>query len=196
MTDSQSLAEPVAAKAALRVDARARRAAIPAERRAELSARAASNLTNLLPPPDVLALYSVIDNEFDPLPAALAIAGPRTRFCLPVVDGRGRPLRFLAWHPQDVLHPHVFGTQAPHGEREELVPDLLLVPLLAYDRAFYRLGFGGGYYDRTLAGLRASGKPVTAIGAAFTAQGMDALPLGPYDQPLDGMLTENGLLLP
>ena len=196
MAESLPLAEPLAAKAALRARARAARAAIPAGRRAELSAKAAENLAGRLLPPDVIALYSVIDNEFDPLPAALALAGPRTRFCLPVVDGRGKPLRFLAWRPSDVLHPHVFGTHAPHAETEELVPDLLLVPLLAYDRAFYRLGFGGGYYDRTLAGLRAGGRRVTAIGAAFAAQAMDALPLGPYDQPLDGMLTENGLLMP
>jgi 5-formyltetrahydrofolate cyclo-ligase len=107
---------------------------------------------------------------------------------LPVTPPRGHPLIFRRWRPGDVLVPERFGTMAPAGE--EAVPDFLLVPLLAFDRRGYRLGYGGGYYDRTLAGLPRR----FALGFGFAAQEMDVVPAGPTDIRLDAVATERGII--
>ena len=88
--------------------------------------------------------------------------------------------------------PGVFGTEAPPETAPVLRPDVLLVPLLAVDDAGWRLGYGGGFYDRTLAGLRTDGRPCIAIGIAFAAQQVASVPHGPDDQPLDALVTEAG----
>lgn len=196
MTDLSKDDEPKAEKLRLRTLARARRSAIPVEERHGLSARAAFLAAGRLSAPRCIGLYMPMETEFDPLPLAQALAGQDTVLSLPVVRGRAMSLRFRCWKPGDPLLPHVFGTFAPGPEVAEVRPDLLLVPLLAYDREFYRLGYGGGFYDRTLAELREAGAPVFAVGVGFAAQKMDAVPRGPYDEPLDAILTEDGLVLP
>jgi len=110
---------------------------------------------------------------------------------LPVVVGPDQPLRFRAWKPGEALEPGAWSIPVPVEAAPEVDPDVLLVPLLAYDRHGYRLGYGGGFYDRTLDRLRAQ-KPVTAIGVAFAGQEVDAVPHDAHDQPLDWMLTERG----
>ena len=107
---------------------------------------------------------------------------------LPVTPPRGHPLTFRRWRPGDVLVAERFGTMAPIGE--EAVPDFLLVPLLAFDRRGYRLGYGGGYYDRTLAALPRR----FALGVGFAAQEVDAMPVGPTDIRLDAVATERGMI--
>lgn len=107
---------------------------------------------------------------------------------LPVTLGKRQPLSFRRWQPGDVLQSEPFGTLRPIGD--PLVPDILLVPLLAFDRTGARLGYGGGFYDRTLAGL--PGRP--RIGCAFAAQEMDIVPAGPEDMRLDAVVTEQGLI--
>jgi 5-formyltetrahydrofolate cyclo-ligase len=114
---------------------------------------------------------------------------------LPVVVGKERPLVFRAWKPGDILTPGGFNTEVPRDDQPEVVPDILLVPLLAFDRAGYRLGYGGGFYDRTLERLRASG-PRLAIGVAFSAQEVESVPRGGFDQPLDMLLTEKDVIYP
>jgi 5-formyltetrahydrofolate cyclo-ligase len=108
---------------------------------------------------------------------------------LPVVQAKGQPLLFRAWRPGDSLEAGVFGTLQPSARREALEPEALLVPLLACDEDGWRLGYGGGFYDRTLASLRAKRK-VTAVGVAFNAQLIPGVPHGPDDQRLDWLLTD------
>ena len=98
------------------------------------------------------------------------------------------PLAFRLWRPGDALIPERFGTARPTGE--ERAPDFLLVPLLAFDRRGGRLGYGAGYYDRTLPLLA----PCFAMGCAFAAQEVPAVPMGPYDIPLDAIATEREVI--
>ncbi len=108
---------------------------------------------------------------------------------LPETKGRGNPLIFRQWHPGAPMIQERFGTMRPDGP--VLDPSYLLVPLLAFDRAGRRLGYGGGFYDRTLARL----PHARAIGCAFAAQELDEVPVGAYDAPLDAVATEAGVIL-
>ncbi len=110
---------------------------------------------------------------------------------LPVVVGRDRPLVFRRWHPGTRLVEGGFRVLTPGPEAAEGVPSVVLCPLLAFDRQGYRLGHGGGYYDRTLRALRADGS-VTAVGVGYAAQEVPAVPRGATDQRLDGIVTELG----
>ncbi|HMT14743.1 MAG TPA: 5-formyltetrahydrofolate cyclo-ligase [Aestuariivirga sp.] len=122
-----------------------------------------------------------------PLLAKLAQAGWIT--CLPVVVKKGQPLEFRAWAPGEALVPGRWNIPQPPEGATVVEPDVLLVPLLAFDRQGYRLGYGGGFYDRTLAGLRAH-KSITAIGVAFAAQEVQAVPRESFDEKLDYIMTE------
>ncbi|WP_373447778.1 MULTISPECIES: 5-formyltetrahydrofolate cyclo-ligase [Haematobacter] len=150
-----------------------------------LGLRAAERLRAEIGPPDghPIAAYLPIGSEIDPLPA---LSG--WPVCLPVVEGRGQPLRFRLWEEGAPLAPGPFGTS--HPERGEWVqPRYLVVPLLAFDRGCMRLGYGGGFYDRTLAMLRAL-HPVRAIGFAFAVQEVPVVPVEDTDAPLDAVVTE------
>lgn len=183
-----------AAKAALRRRARAARARAHAARGAEASAEACAHLLEALRPHagHPVSGYWPIRTEVDPRPAmgALAALGP---VALPVVVGAA-PLAFRRWRPGDPLVPGAFGAPIPEAD-ERLTPRVLIVPLLAFTRAGGRLGYGGGHYDRTLAAARARG-PVLAVGLAFAAQEVEAIPLEPTDQPLDMVVTEAGAIRP
>ncbi|MAM60407.1 MAG: 5-formyltetrahydrofolate cyclo-ligase [Maritimibacter sp.] len=111
---------------------------------------------------------------------------------VPVTPKRGNPLSFRLWTPETPLIEGGYGTSWP-AEGPEVVPEVLIVPLVAFDRAGNRLGYGGGFYDRTLEALRAQ-RPTVAIGYAYGAQEMDDLPLEPTDQPLDAIVTERETL--
>lgn len=138
--------------------------------------------------------YLAMQDEMDVLPAILALTATGWRGCLPVVVGKAQPLRFRAWTPGAKLADGVFGTRHPADGAEDVRPDLLLVPLLAFDRAGYRLGWGGGFYDRTLAELRSSGTPVVAVGVGYSAQEVDAVPRDHYDARLDWVVTEEDII--
>ncbi len=139
----------------------------------------------------VLAGYMPMRGEIDPRPAMAAHAGP---VAVPVVTGPAQPLAFRAWHPDAAMVPGAFGALIPR-EGAWLVPSVLIVPLLAFDAAGYRLGYGGGFYDRTLEGLRGAGD-VLAIGLAYAAQRVASVPRQQTDQPLDLIVTETGVLTP
>lgn len=178
-----------AAKAAARVLARQRRAAAFAGRR---PGDAAHLIAALGPHAGrVLAGYMPIRTEIDPLPAMAVHDGP---VCVPVVPGPRQALEFRAWHPAAAMMPGAFGAPVP-ATGSALRPEVLIVPLLAFDRRGYRLGYGGGFYDRTLAALRAAAGAL-AIGFGFAAQEMDIVPTGDTDQPLDLIVTERGILRP
>jgi 5-formyltetrahydrofolate cyclo-ligase len=137
----------------------------------------------------VLSGYMPMRTEIDPLPAMAVHQGP---VCVPVIPGKGMPLRFREWSPGCAMEAGEFGAMIP-AEGAWLEPQVLIVPLLAFDRRGYRLGYGGGFYDRTLERLRAR-HPVLAVGFAFAAQEVEAVPTEPTDQKLDAIITEAGLI--
>ena len=140
------------------------------------------------PPGAVVSGFWPLGPEIDTRPLLLALHESGHRIALPVTPRRGEALTFRGWHPGDVLVRERFGTMRPIGEI--LVPDVLLVPLLAFDAAGGRLGYGGGFYDRTLAGLPGRFR----LGCAFAVQQVDAVPVGPYDIRLDAVATELGII--
>ena len=144
--------------------------------------------------PLTAALYGALGSEMDPAPLARALMVHGLDLALPVVVRRDAPLVFRRWRPGDPLELDQAGCPAPLDLAGEIIPDLIMVPLLAFDASGGRLGQGGGYYDRTLEALRAVERvpPVAAVGLGYAAQEMDNLPMDPHDQPLDGVLTEAG----
>jgi len=139
--------------------------------------------------PAVVSGFWPIKDEIDIRPLMIELFNEGCQMALPVVQGRGLPLLFRAWRPGDPLEAGDFGALHPSARRETVEPDTLLVPLLACDEEGWRLGYGGGFYDRTLLGLRA-GRKVTAVGVGFDAQVVPDVPHGPGDQRLDWMLTD------
>lgn len=142
----------------------------------------------------VLSGYMPMRTEIDPLPAMAAHAAAGGPVCVPVIPGQAVPLAFRAWTPGCALEEGAFGALVPVAG-DWLEPQVLIVPLLSFDRRLFRLGYGGGYYDRTLERLRAL-HPVTAIGFAFAAQEVAEVPIEATDQPLDLVVTEDGILAP
>jgi 5-formyltetrahydrofolate cyclo-ligase len=185
-----------ARKAAARVAAAERRAAAAAQGAGAARIVAGRVLAEIggVKGLGTVAGYHPMRSELDPMPALLALAGLGRRIALPVVEGRGAPLRFRLWAPGEPTEAGPMGTQVPAGG-DWVEPDLILAPLLAFDAGCYRLGYGGGFYDRTLADLRAR-RPVRVIGLAYAAQEMAEVPRGPDDQRLDAVATEAGILRP
>lgn len=129
--------------------------------------------------------------EIDSRPLLTALHARGHRLALPVTTPRGQPLVFRPWSPGTEMARGVFGTQHP-AAGEAVEPDWLIVPLLAFDRRCARLGYGGGYYDRTLAALPGA----VAIGVAYAAQEVPEVPIGPHDVPLHAVATERELIRP
>jgi 5-formyltetrahydrofolate cyclo-ligase len=140
-------------------------------------------------PTGVVTGFWPIKDEIDIRPLMQELAGAGCQLALPVVQGKGKPLLFRRWSPGEPLEAGVFGTLQPAADRAPVEPDALLVPLLACDEEGWRLGYGGGFYDRTLRGLRAR-RSVTAVGVAFNAQLIPSVPHGPDDERLDWLLTD------
>ena len=134
--------------------------------------------------------YWPIRSELDIRPSLERLVRRGHPLGLPVVVAKGAPLIFRLWRPGEPLVEAGFGTSVPTDDRPEVNPRVLLVPLLSFDRAGYRLGYGGGFYDRTMAALRAR-QQTLAVGVAFAAQEIEAVPRGPFDQPLDWIVTES-----
>lgn len=179
-------------KRSLREDARARRAEL-ARALPDFAARIAAFAGELdLPLGATVAATWPIRDEADPRALVTALAAKGHALVLPCIVARAEALQFRRWSEGDATTVNLFGIAEPLAEAEVLAPNVLLVPLLAFDAQGWRLGYGGGYYDRTLAALRADG-PVTAIGVAYSGQQVAAVPHGGHDQRLDAVLTETGL---
>jgi 5-formyltetrahydrofolate cyclo-ligase len=138
----------------------------------------------------IVSAYWPMGDELDPRPLIHRIQAAGHTIGLPVVVAKGAPLIFRDWTPETRFVPGGFKTEVPEATAPEVVPTVLLVPLLAFDLKGYRLGYGGGFYDRTLTKLRAAGK-ITAIGFAYEGQLVGEVPRADYDQPLDAILTEH-----
>ena len=138
-----------------------------------------------------IAFYHPISTEVDPLPLIQALEESSLRFCLPVVTGSERPLIFKEWFKDSELIISSYGVKIP-VDGQLLMPDLIITPLLAFDRFGSRLGYGGGFYDRTIEALR-SKKNILVLGLAFECQRTDTtIPAEPTDQMIDWVLTEKG----
>jgi len=182
------------AKADLRRDAAARRDALPADMR-KAAAEAIAARAFLLPvaPGAVVSGFMPMKSEINPLPLMQKLAGAGARLALPRIVGRGHPLSMRAWEIGAPLERGQWGIREPRSDAPEVDPDVLIVPLLVFDRAGYRLGFGAGYYDMTLTALRAR-KTITAVGIAFAAQEVPAVPRTERDARLDLVLTEREVI--
>lgn len=179
-----------AQKQAMRAKARANRRAVPADEREDAAmAVARMDLSMLHAEPGVLGVYYPVRSEFDCLPLAIRLAEEGWRLALPVIMGR-EPLEFHEWELGAPVATGPFGIPQPVNGRVTS-PSALMVPLLAFDRRCYRLGYGGGHYDRTLTALRRQA-PIVAIGLAFEGQEVPEVPVCPYDERLDWILTPSG----
>jgi len=186
------MTDPVALKAELRRAARRRRTRAAAAH--PDAARAIAGIvlqSGIIPDGAVVAGYAPVRDEIDPMPLLAALAAGHV-CALPSV-GEGKALAFRQWRPGMALAPGRYGILAPPLDSPPVLPDILLVPLLAFDAVGHRLGYGGGYYDATLEALRAR-RPVLAVGLAYAAQRIERLPRAAWDQALDCVATETGLM--
>jgi 5-formyltetrahydrofolate cyclo-ligase len=177
-------------KGDLRTAALARRDALSDEQRAAAAeAIAKRGLPIDIEPGTVVAGYSPIRSEIDPTPLMRTLAAQGAQLALPAITARGKSLVFRAWSPSDRLMLGSLGILEPSPAAAELIPDIMLVPLAAFDRLGHRIGYGAGHYDVTLAHLRKV-KTIVGIGVAFAVQEIKAVPMQPHDVALDYVLTE------
>ena len=192
-------------KAALRTEVLQRRAAVPFETRCRLAEGLARDGVGIArhgvgiarrgvgTETPVVSVFLSIRGEPDTMPLIEALVAAGMTVALPVTVERARPLRFQAWRPGDPLVTGRYGISEPVSSAREVSPDVLFVPLAAYDRRGFRLGYGAGYYDSSLGALRRS-KTVVAVGVAFSIQEVEGVPTEPHDQRLDAVITEHGLM--
>lgn len=140
----------------------------------------------------VIAAYMPIRTEVSPLATMTILCGQEKRICVPVIQGNGQPLKFQEWTPEGAMVDGPFGASVP-AEGAFLQPDVVITPLVAFDRKGYRLGYGGGFYDRSFEEL-ISVKPVIAVGFAYAAQELPRVPTEPTDHKLNAMVTEAEVL--
>jgi 5-formyltetrahydrofolate cyclo-ligase len=182
------------AKRALRARIKAWRAGLSAElrtRAAEAVAQRGLDFLEPKPKGSVVSGFAPLPDEFRAWPLLRRLHVEGFALAMPAMQGKGKPLLFRAWLPGDAMDSGVWGIAEPKADKAVLEPDILIVPLLAFDRRGWRLGYGGGFYDRTLKGLRAR-KAVVAVGLAFDEQEVDAVPHLDYDQRLDWVLCPSG----
>jgi 5-formyltetrahydrofolate cyclo-ligase len=134
-----------------------------------------------------VALYHAIGDEIDPCALAQALMQHGVKLSLPHIAGRDAPMRFLSWTDGQSLVPGPFGVSQPPEDSADASPDIIFAPLLGFDRACNRIGYGAGYYDRAFARHPSARR----IGLAWSAQACDAIPVDPWDVPLHGVVTEN-----
>ena len=179
------------AKAALRLKAHAARAGILNSQRPAAAQAAAEHFFNAVPlkTTDIVAGYWRIKDEMDCQPILVRLMDSFQPVCLPVVLGDDMPLELRLWEQGTPLYEAGFGTLAPSELAPQVEPDVVIMPLLGFDARGTRLGYGGGYYDRTLERLH---KKPRLVGLAFAAQQLDSIPREPHDVPLDAIITEQG----
>ncbi len=177
-------------KASLRRDAATHRDALAAEaRQAAAQTIAARKFPLPVAASVVVSGFMPLKSEISPLPLMQRLAEQGAGLALPRIVGRGQPLSMRVWQFGGPLDARPMGYPRADPDAPEVDPDILLVPLLAFDRAGYRIGYGAGYYDMTIARLR-SLKTITAVGIAFAAQEVPEIPKTPHDERLDLVLTE------
>jgi len=191
---SKSLKSSDTTKSTLRAAALAARDTLSSEHRAAAAQTIAlRGLPFEIMPGAVVAGYSPIRSEIDPIPLMRKLAVPGVQLALPAIIAGDQPLIFRAWSAGDRLARGRLGILEPSAGAKEVIPDILLVPLAAFDRAGHRIGYGAGHYDRTLEQLRKL-KAITAVGVAVAVQEVEAVPALSHDAALDYVLTETQML--
>src|SRR3954451_3910460 len=181
-------------KSIVRKDALIRRDAIPAPERAQAAETIAARAFPLaITPGTIVSGFMPLKTEINPLPLMRKLGQRDAQLALPAIAGRGKPLTMRAFAFGDELASGQWGIREPKADAGEVVPDILLVPLLAFDRSGHRIGYGAGYYDMTIAKAR-SIKPAVAVGIAFAAQEIPEVPVTPRDARLDLVLTEREVI--
>jgi 5-formyltetrahydrofolate cyclo-ligase len=181
-------------KSIVRKDALMRRDAIPATERAQAAEAIAARAFPLVNAPGtIVSGFMPLKTEINPLPLMRKLASAGAQLALPAIARRGNPLIMRAFAFGDELASGQWGIREPRPEAPEVVPDILLVPMLAFDRTGHRIGYGAGYYDMTIARAR-SIKPMVAVGIAFAAQEIPEVPVTPRDARLDLVLTEREVI--
>jgi 5-formyltetrahydrofolate cyclo-ligase len=181
-------------KARIRQQALALRDTLPAAiRAAAAQSIAARPFPIRIEPGAVVSGFSPMKSEINPVPLMRKLADNGARLALPVIAGRGKSLIMRAWNFGDPLVSGQWGIREPTGEAPEVAPDILIVPLAAFDRTGHRIGYGAGYFDMTINALRGK-KPVTAIGIAFAVQEIPLVPTTERDARLDLVLTEREII--
>lgn len=189
----QPAAHVTTEKKSLRAYMIKRRAALISAQGEALAAAIAAHGLGFLAPANrgIVSAFSSMRDELDTQPMMQRLAWDGFQVALPVMQGKGRPLQFRAWSPGDAMNEGTWGIREPKDDKPLLVPDVFLVPLLAFDRQGWRLGYGGGFYDRTLREAR-RGRSIVAVGFALDEQEVDAVPHLDYDERLDWVLTPSG----
>lgn len=139
--------------------------------------------------------YMAMRGEADVMPILAFMQFYKRGTALPRITHKSAPLSFHRWQAGDALERHTLGMLEPLASAEPVIPEIILTPLLAFDASGHRLGYGGGYYDRTMTALRDTPRPPLFIGVAYSWQEVSALPLEEHDVKLDGILTELGVSL-
>ena len=160
---------------------------------AEICADRAEMIMDLYAP-SIVAAYWPIRTELDPIPLLQALMRLGADACLPVTPAEGQPLCFHLWDGQAALEEGPYGTKQPSSSLPVAYPDVILAPLLAFDEGCWRLGYGGGFYDRTLAALEDKGHQAHVIGIAYDEQQVEHVPIGAYDRALSAILTPSRFL--
>lgn len=188
-----SISSDAPPKNELRAAALARRDALDPQQRAGAAVAMAARMPPLdITSSTVVAGYAPIRSEIDPVPLMQSLARQGAALAMPAISRPDAALAFRAWKQGAALVPGAFGISEPSATAAEVVPDIVLVPLVAFDRAGHRIGYGAGYYDRTLEALRRH-KSLVAVGLAFTVQEIPQVPALPHDVRLDYVLTETDL---
>lgn len=157
----------------------------------------AERLLSVIPPAaKIVAGYVPIRNEVDVVTAMEALASEGHKLCLPVVAQQNQPLQFRRWRIGDELEKGMHGTVMPPASAKIVIPDAVIVPLVAFDAACHRLGYGAGYYDRTLEELRKAKPHMYVVGMAYSMQQIEHIPAEENDQRLDAIVTEKGIVIP
>ncbi len=179
-----------AAKSALRKAVLVRRAAIAAEAAELVTDAVAGRMMDLLHrwPVGAISVFRSFGDEIGTGPLLVRLDTAGYRIGLPIVIGKGKPLVFRQWRPGDAMASGPYGIEQPLETAPEIEPDIVIVPMAAFDVRGYRAGYGGGFYDRSLEALRAK-QPILAIGLAYDEQEVEAVPRGPFDARLDHLVT-------
>lgn len=178
-------------KSALRRKALDKRSALGTKEREKAADEASKHFLqdSSLEGKQTIAAYWPIKNEIDPLPLLQRLEERGHKICLPVVTGKNQPLIFRLWQRGDSLFPAGFDMMVPGDNVKTTIPDLIILPLVAFDKTGTRLGYGGGYYDRTIGAMK---KSPTLTGFAFSVQELDNIERERHDVPLDIIVTEKG----
>lgn len=181
-------------KKSLRAECAALRQSIDPARAKQASHQLADQLLMLITRPGVVAGYRATRGEIDLSETLSRLATRGHTLCLPVVESMLLPLYFRRWEMDQALEKGKYDIDVPPASEPHVMPDIVIVPLLGFDASGHRLGYGAGYYDRTIRALHQSTKNIQIIGAAFAAQQIDSIPADAHDEKLDAVATEKGVI--